>query len=521
MRKFIFISLLVLTVFGCEDWKDQYSDKLAEEPDKDAPGVPTVTNIVPIKGGVKIYFTPPADADFLGIKAVYDLNETHKNQGTFVSASGDSVSVDHITLAGFSGLGEEAIPVTLYAVDRSGNLSEGVSRTFDPLPSPVYDILSSLTTKDGPAGITVHWENPDQMDIAILISLYDTIKQSWEPVAPMYFAQTPVVTRTIKGIPVDDITADGTYIYYPKTYRFEFIDDYENFYFVKEAVHTPVEERFISPFNEDGTVRRKLFETGKDQAGQPETGWKYRGDCGGGATGFDASFSQENSNDASFWWDNSAASGNSYFTLPTEFSDLPAPYPPYYITIDMGTTAIYSTFSVIIQPREPLGSASMMTDFEIWATNDVRTLTSFPGLGVNKQLASMRYWTSWDSIYTNIIHGNYLEEPNRYPGPGKKLEINGTDTTVVEADYWEKDWDKLADCVVELPSGLPLDANAIPEEGLSAEDKAALLGGFEFDLTQDGEPKAYRYIRIKVKGTSSGDARSRVDMLAFYGRYPN
>ncbi|MDR0686478.1 MAG: DUF4959 domain-containing protein [Dysgonamonadaceae bacterium] len=518
MKKFLFISLLGLSAFSCTDWKDQYPYQLASEPDGDAPGAPTITDIVPIGGGVKIYFTPPDDADFLGIKAVYDVNETHKNQETFVSASGDSVSVDHIILSGFSGLGEESIPVTLYAVDHSNNFSEGVHNTFDPLPSPVYDILSSLTTKDGPAGITVHWENPEQMDIALIISLYDTIKQSWEPVAPLYFAQAPVVTRTIKGIAVDEITADGTYIYYPKKYRFEFIDTYENYYLAKEDIHTPIEEKFISPLAEDGTtIIRKLLEVGKID-GVEQTGWKFRGDCGGGYTGFDASFFAENSNESEFWWDNGVAEGKDYFVLPTEFNSEPAPW-PYYMTIDMGTTAIYSTFKVVIQPREPLGSATMMTDFEIWATNYIKPLSEFPGLGVNKQLSSMRYWTSWDSIYTNIIHGDYIEQPHKYPGPGKKLEINGTDTTVVDDHYWEKDWDKLADCVVQLPSGVPLDANGIPEEGLSAEDKAMLLAGFEFDLTQDGESKAYRYIRIKVKGTSSGDKRSRVDQLGFYGRY--
>jgi hypothetical protein len=498
MKKYLFISLLALTALSCENWKDQYPDKLNPDPDTTAPGKITVTSVENVKGGAVIHYSKPSDADFLGVKAVYDLNDTHKGVSTFSSAGGAVTDVSSITLEGFG----DTIPhrVTLYAVDDSGNESEPVYETIQPEWSAVYDIAKSLETADAAGGIQVHWLNPDQEDIAIVISCFSEETGYWEPVVPLYFSTEEEVRKVIKGFSMDAV--GDTVLYTEKEYKFEFIDKFENYYEAKISKHTPIEEYYISPYNDDGTTRRRLY-------GISDNTWVTRGDCGPGSTGFDASFGVEYDNTADYWWDNMAAESNRYFaSLPAGLS---TPW-PYYFTIDMGVEAIFSTFVMFIQARDPLGSATMMSEFEIWGSKKApKPLTEF-GWGSGQKYGALRYFTSWDYLgskdtdFLEIIHGDEEDPDNPY-----------SLANTAAADYWETDgsWIKLADCKFVLPSGKT--DNDVPEAGLSSEDKAFLTAGVNFEMEQYG---SFRYLRFKVKNTTSGDMRSRVDCLQFLGRYP-
>jgi hypothetical protein len=514
MKKYLFILMTALIAFGCEDWKDQYPDQLNPDNDGTAPAALVVKKIENVKGGAVIYYEKPTESDFLYVKAVYNLNESHQNVETSAS-----YAEDHLVLEGFRGDGGDPIPVNLYVADRWGNLSDVVIEHIEPLPSAAFDVAASLTTEDAPGGIRVQWENPDMLDVALVISDSSSVTGYWEPSVSMYFNKTRNVKKVIKGFPmnIEFNAVDSTYEYFYPTinYKFEFLDKWDNYYVVYIKPHTPIVEYVISPYGgpTGATKIRVLFGGDNDTNPVTKNTWAERGDCGLGYTPFSNCYDAEGATSGEvtdYWWDNGVTEVSAYFQGMEGANGVYAPW-PYYFTIDMGVTAIYSTFKLFIQQRQPLGSATLMKEFEIWGSNSIKPqgdITGIVGSAETKQKKSLRYWTSWDFVWDKEIHGDVDSINNPY---------NLINTAA--KDYWETDgsWELLGDCAIELPDGSELDANNIPDIGLGGEIEAFLAQGIEFDINPDS--KKYRFLRFKVKSTTSGDFRSRVDCLQFLGRY--
>ncbi|MDR1372699.1 MAG: DUF4959 domain-containing protein [Dysgonamonadaceae bacterium] len=530
MKKYLFLFISLLTIVSCSQWEQP----LSTEQDNVAPGPVTINDVVPGYGELTVYFTPPTDLDLVGVRATFLKNGTEGE----LSETFASYHSGRIILKGFG----DTIPhkFTLYAVDESNNLSEPKEGEEAPLPNVIALVSRTLTTMNGPGGIYVEWDNPTQQDIAILVSVYDSIKslQKGDSVftpGPFYFSSQARVEYTMKY---------DTAYFTPekeKMYKFEFIDEWWNYSSPVYAIHAPMKESPLptSIVGSDGKViTRSLY--GMTPTPAADNTHRYHGDCGPGSTGFDASFYQEWSDDATYWWDNNAYQADAYF----EANVIPKGIDvyPYYFTIDFGFSAIFTTFVLGIEPRDDkkdgtgYGTASVMSDFEIWGCKEEGDMPSNTAFGFPISLGSkadvsehLRYWTSWSYLDTIAIHGdNLIQDADGNYNYAYLDTLNATQSGRIVADYkmagkfWETDgtWELLISREkghLVLPSGM--EGLAILNGNLYIEDVQALRNGisFQFPFRFAQERKTYRYLRFKVLGTTSGTNRSRVDYLGFLG----
>src|SRR5690606_14359176 len=162
MKKLWLVIGVLLSVFflGCSEIKD-WSDPADNIP----PGEITDIRVKNTNGGAVIHYRLPSDNDLLGAKAVFTFSENEEPIEVYASAFQDS-----IVLEGYANT-EEHI-VQLYAVDKSGNLSQPVPVTIQPLTPPVEQIRKTLATQATFSGVRTTWENPSKSPISI--SLYTT-----------------------------------------------------------------------------------------------------------------------------------------------------------------------------------------------------------------------------------------------------------------------------------------------------------------------------------------------------------
>src|SRR5699024_4997632 len=89
--------------------------------------------------------------------------------------------------------------VTLVAVDRSGNESEGTKITIKPLISPVQVGYSSLSYIEDFGGINVSYENPSGADLITTIMTRDFTGE-WKEYSKNYTSQSDV-NFSVRGLP--------------------------------------------------------------------------------------------------------------------------------------------------------------------------------------------------------------------------------------------------------------------------------------------------------------------------------
>jgi hypothetical protein len=87
---------------------------------------------------------------------------------------GKYASDNTIELEGFGDTG--AHEITIYAIDRSGNLSEGITKTIQPLTPPIDLMRESIEAMPAFGGFSLSWENKDGKDMGL--SLYVRV-QIW------------------------------------------------------------------------------------------------------------------------------------------------------------------------------------------------------------------------------------------------------------------------------------------------------------------------------------------------------
>jgi hypothetical protein len=154
---------------------------------------------------------------------------------------------------------------------------------------------------------------------------------------------------------------------------------------------------------------------------------------------------------------------------------------PVYLTLDMGVPAVYSRLSYHPRDRSPVYSSWVWYEFEVWGTNTEPKAPS--EIGDGSVLDNLKYWTSWE--------------------------------TVDAADAWKNDWVKLADCVIEFPSGTLNNVNSVT----SAEDIEYVRNGFFFDVDPNKTNVPCRYIRYVVKKINNGANYLQLSELKFWGAY--
>jgi len=145
--------------------------------DQVAPGTVSNVKVENTAGGANILYLLPDDEDLLYVKAVYSLKPGRINE---VKAS---VYSDTLKIRGFGDTDPRQI--SLYAVDRSGNESEQVQVTIEPLEPAVSSIGKTLRVVEDFGGVHVYWQNPTRSEISVVILKQDN-NEEYVPIEVFY-----------------------------------------------------------------------------------------------------------------------------------------------------------------------------------------------------------------------------------------------------------------------------------------------------------------------------------------------
>ena len=148
MKNNILILSIILTIcYGC---KEEY---IGQYPVDNTPPKPVSRVVVEnLEGKTIITYALPEEDDLLFIKAVYT-----SYSGKIVETPSSAYS-NSIVLKGF---GKSAkTQVQLIAVDKSYNESTPVTVEIEPLDSPIYDIINTLSFYESFGGVKLQWMNP-------------------------------------------------------------------------------------------------------------------------------------------------------------------------------------------------------------------------------------------------------------------------------------------------------------------------------------------------------------------------
>jgi hypothetical protein len=161
------------------------------------PGKVEILSVTPINGGFVIEFKQPADNDLLFIKAVYDLVGGVKGEVQV------SYFENKIKVLGFGDTSERTVKV--YAVDRSGNLSDPVEVKAKPLVAPVRLVQDSLTISADFGGAKFAWVNRTEAPISIEIFAEDSLSHKLKKVYTVYTSQliSKYSVRNMPSVPTN------------------------------------------------------------------------------------------------------------------------------------------------------------------------------------------------------------------------------------------------------------------------------------------------------------------------------
>jgi hypothetical protein len=471
MKKLYLFALIIASTFvACHEVEEWW----AEPTDNVPPGKVSVIDTIRMSGGVKIIVNTTdllrEYPDLLGVKALYTMNKTHENLEAFISAFTDT-----IVLQGFGDT--DVHEVTLIAMDKSLNESEGVTTNIQALPNIIESIRETLEVFDGFGGLYVMWENPTNQDIALAVSVYDDAAGMYDLAAPLVFNANAKVAQTVKGLEMG----------VEKKYRLEILDRWKNYSSPLDVVRNPLREDTIKSKDEFGNYvwSRYQFDGSEN--------WKYRGEMAN-YIGFNESM--DGSWDNTLGWDCGCDAGN--FNPGSDATRSLTEYPIYYI-VDMGRSASYSTYIFYQRKRDPLGSADFPVEFEIWGTNIPPKEPS--QIGDGSMVANLRYWTPW----TKVPGGNSTSD----------LIINGQDTWKTDP---EGGWVRLDSCSYRLPSGIRK-GMGWPNPTLSAEDQDYINAGIIYEFPIELARVTARYLRFVIYETSKDDRKITILEHEFRGAY--
>lgn len=159
---FLNICLLSIVLSSCKE------DLLKPvENDQDSPSAVTNVKVQSRPGTVKLTYTLPKDADLLYVQAEYTnkYGELIKNKASYYS---DSLVID--------GFADSAVhKMNVYAVDRSENKSAPVTIDVKAMAPPIFGIKTSLILQEDFGGINVTYSNPNEANIAIVVTYKDSL----------------------------------------------------------------------------------------------------------------------------------------------------------------------------------------------------------------------------------------------------------------------------------------------------------------------------------------------------------
>jgi hypothetical protein len=421
------------------------------------PGTVSNVTVKNINGGAWLYYTlPSGDNDLLAVRAEYSFEEGEETRNVFSSAFNDSILIE-----GYANTNEHA--VNLYVIDKSRNESAPVSVTVKPLTPPVELIRQTLRLYPTFGGIYSEWKNEHENNVAIAVYLKDSIGDF--VLHETYYTNARNGNYTFRNM--QNVEQD---------LHIEIRDKWDNYATPADTVITPLFEEEIH--GRDPVTLANIWQ----RYGYDDKTCLYRGDVS----------TQANEAGREFWriHDGIVFQNSTWWMTDsnplTQFIDWPDNLYqafPVYFTIDMGRKAAYSRLRYWMRSRSPYYSASAMASFELWGANEPKALNT---IGDGSKEANLKYWTQWP-------------------------EVEGT-------DEWKNDWVKLADCIIQFPSGAnPYTTGS--SSVLTQEDKDFIAAGFGFDIDpiHTGEP--YRYLRFVVRSTNYVGAQLQITELKFWGAY--
>ncbi|MDR1221402.1 MAG: DUF4959 domain-containing protein [Tannerella sp.] len=449
LKKQVFLFMVVIggMMFSCSspaDWSDPKDDI--------APGPVSNVQIENINGGAIISYTLPGDNDVLGAKVTYSYSAESELMEKYASDNS-------IELEGFGDTG--AHEITIYAIDKSGNLSEGITQTIQPLTPPIDLMRETIEAMPAFGGVSFSWENKNGKDMGLSLYVPDTVVSGEWTLFDTYFSNG----------------RDGKVVFRPfdaveRNFRVEMFDRWNNYSRPYETSLVPLEERQL-PGRVGSTYIWSLYD---------EDNWLWRGESHDAETQRFAVLHDGRgpvTGDANYWCPGRLGDSIGMYVPGAGTSFLVF---PLYFTIDMGRKAVYSRFNIKSRPRSPNYSAALPCDFEIWGTNNPK-LTAEVGDGSRE--ANMAYWTSWEAA-------------------------NGTDA-------WKNDgWTKIATCKLILSSG---ESKYVAGMALSETDVANYsTNGYDFDINE-GVTEGFRYLRWVINDTNTGQQFINICELTFWGSY--
>lgn len=310
------VSFLFVFTRCAEDLKGPLvvSDKVPEPP--------LNIQVENMKGGARINYTLPDDAEVLYVHATYS------SSGTDVREAKSSVFKNYIVLEGFADTLQ--YDVTLRTVTRSEVYSQPVVTKIKPLKAPIHDVFESLVAFHTFGGVHTQFTNETENEYVFYTLIRDSITNEWTEYDRFYtLAKEPKYSvRGLESIPTD--------------FAFYFKDKWNNFSDTLFTNLTPLyEEEFDKSLWKDANLA--------DDTNRKRTGSAY--------------------SELSGLW---TPGNNKYFFQDPNQANIAL---PNWFTIDVGREYIFSRINVehVRHADTWMYSRGAPQLFEIWASDTAST----------------------------------------------------------------------------------------------------------------------------------------------------
>ncbi len=285
--KLIFICLLIsVMIVGCKE-----DEVRAPYGIKDTTPPQDVSNLI-VKntaGGAILKYDIPDDPDLMYVKALFKVNEKETREVR------SSMYIDSLVIEGLGDTNEHEVAV--YAVDRSGNVSRGITLSINPESPPVVEIRESLQAAVDWGGFSLAFENSGKDAISIMV-YYENTETKEKVLHDVYYTEQLSGPLAVRGLlPI------------PYNFTIKIKDRWDNVSEPYEFELTPLEEELL-----DVTKFKEMFIPG-------DVRWTF----------FGASWN-------CFFNDN-------YGNMDFAHTDYPIAF-PHSTTIDMGATVILSRMKI-------------------------------------------------------------------------------------------------------------------------------------------------------------------------------
>jgi hypothetical protein len=159
----LMILCVLFSIFSCT------KEPIGRQPvDGNAPGPITDVSWYATPGGAVFKYTLPDNEDLLYVKATFSRDEGVESE------SRASIYADSLVIEGFGDVAQKE--VSLYAVDRSGNLSSPVViPDVIPLKPNIFQVGDSLKLVTDFGGIRAKWVNESGNEVSIVVLRKDSV----------------------------------------------------------------------------------------------------------------------------------------------------------------------------------------------------------------------------------------------------------------------------------------------------------------------------------------------------------